>query len=211
MEYLSVKEVAELKGCSERYIKKIIQDGKLESKTELNEKNRPKYLIPVSALPDDIKAKYYKQIRRDENAPPELKDAETSLKRHKNAVKRSFEEYSETERNEITRWVKILEEWQALRSRYNKKTEFDPLYCSKIKIEQPGINISPDILYKKLAAYRDHNLDGLLDGRGGWNRNNFNINEKVWKAFLWFYLDERQPRISECYRNVCDWTAEFYP
>ena len=211
MEYLSVKEVAELKGCSERYIKKIIQDGKLESKTELNEKNRPKYLIPVSALPDDIKAKYYKQIRRDENAPPELKDAETSLKRHKNAVKRSFEEYSEAERNEITRWVKILEELQALRSRYNKKTEFDPLYCSKIKIEQPGINISPDILYKKLAAYRDHNLDRLLDGRGGWNRNNFNINEKVWKAFLWFYLDERQPRISECYRNVCDWTAEFYP
>ncbi len=213
MEYLSVKEVAELKGCSERYIQNCISKGKLEAIEKLNAKGKIKFYVPISALPDDIRAKYYKQIRRDENAPPELKEdtAETSLKRHKNAVKRSFEEYSEAERNEITRWVKILEEWQALRSRYNKKTEFDPLYCSKIKIEQPDINISPDILYKKLAAYRGQNLDGLLDGRGGWNRNNFNINEKVWKAFLWFYLDERQPRISECYRNVCDWTAEFYP
>ncbi len=213
MEYLSVKEVAELKGCSERYIQNCISKGKLEAIEKLNAKGKIKFYVPISALPDDIRAKYYKQIRRDENAPPELKEdtAETSLKRHKNAIKRSFEEYSEAERNEITRWVKILEEWQALRSRYNKKTEFDPLYCSKIKIEQPDINISPDILYKKLAAYRGQNLDGLLDGRGGWNRNNFNINEKVWKAFLWFYLDERQPRISECYRNVCDWTAEFYP
>lgn len=212
MEYLSVKEVAELKGCSERYIKRIIQDGKLEAKTEFNEKNRPKYLIPVSALPEEIRAKYYRKIRNEENAPPELKEsaAKTPLKRHKNVVKRSFEEYSEAERNEITRWVKILEEWQALRSRYDKKTEFDPLYCAKIKLEQ-DVTVSPDILYKKLAAYRDQNLDGLLDGRGGWNKGNFNINEKVWKAFLWFYLDERQPCVSECYRNVCGWTAEFYP
>ncbi|MCI9410419.1 MAG: hypothetical protein HFJ89_11545 [Oscillospiraceae bacterium] len=123
MEFITVEDVAKLKGCSLQYIQKLIKDGKLESKTELNEKNRPKYLIPISALPDDIKAKYYKQIRGEENAPPELKKpaAETPLKRQKKVVKRSFEEYSEAERNEITRWVKIHEEWQALRSRYSKK------------------------------------------------------------------------------------------
>lgn len=48
MEYLTVKEVAELKGCSEQYVKKIIKDGKLSAEQTVNEKSRPKYLIPVS-------------------------------------------------------------------------------------------------------------------------------------------------------------------
>ena len=39
MEYLTVKEVAELKGCSERYVKKTIQEGKLEAEQTVNEKN----------------------------------------------------------------------------------------------------------------------------------------------------------------------------
>ncbi len=92
MEFITVEDVAKLKGCSLQYIQKLIKDGKLESKTELNEKNRPKYLIPISALPDDIKAKYYTQIRGEENAPPELKKpaAETPLKdRLKNIPRRN--------------------------------------------------------------------------------------------------------------------------
>lgn len=82
MEYLTVEETAKLKGCSTQYIQKLIKDGKLESKTELNEKKRPKYLIPISALPDDIKAKYNKQKQRELGLQPELKEQlpETPLK-----------------------------------------------------------------------------------------------------------------------------------
>ena len=39
MDYLSVKEVAELKGCSVQYIKKIAHDGKIEAVRELNPQN----------------------------------------------------------------------------------------------------------------------------------------------------------------------------
>lgn len=61
MEYLTVKEYAELKGCSERYVKKIAQDGKLSAEKTINDKGRPKYLIPLSALSEDLKVKYYKK------------------------------------------------------------------------------------------------------------------------------------------------------
>ena len=55
MDYLSVKEVAELKGCSVQYIKKIAHDGKIEAVRELNPQNNcMQYMIPVSALPEEL-------------------------------------------------------------------------------------------------------------------------------------------------------------
>ena len=41
---LTAKQVAEVKGCSPRYIKKIIQDGKLKAVETVNSKNRKTYL-----------------------------------------------------------------------------------------------------------------------------------------------------------------------
>jgi len=38
---LTAKQVAEVKGCSPRYIKKIIQDGKLKAVETVNSKNLP--------------------------------------------------------------------------------------------------------------------------------------------------------------------------
>lgn len=40
---LTAKQVAEVKGCSPRYIKKIIQDGKLKAVETVNSKNRKTY------------------------------------------------------------------------------------------------------------------------------------------------------------------------
>ena len=52
MEYLTVAKTADLKGCSERYIKKLCKDGKLSCNIEINDRNRPKYMIPISSLPE---------------------------------------------------------------------------------------------------------------------------------------------------------------
>ena len=46
---LTAKQVAEVKGCSPRYIKKIIQDGKLKAVETVNSKNRKTYLVPLDA------------------------------------------------------------------------------------------------------------------------------------------------------------------
>ena len=63
MDYLSVNEYAEIKGCTARNIKKSIQEGRLEAERVMNEKNRPKYLIPVTALPENLRNRYYKDKR----------------------------------------------------------------------------------------------------------------------------------------------------
>ena len=50
---LTAKQVAEVKGCSPRYIKKIIQDGKLKAVETVNSKNRKTYLVPLDALDEE--------------------------------------------------------------------------------------------------------------------------------------------------------------
>ena len=56
---LTAKQVAEVKGCSPRYIKKIIQDGKLKAVETVNSKNRKTYLVPLDALDEELQHKYY--------------------------------------------------------------------------------------------------------------------------------------------------------
>ena len=215
MEYLTVKEVAELKGCSERYIKKIVQNGKLEALTETNEKNRPKYLIPVSALPEELKAKYYKQKQKELGLLPELKEepleqrSKAVKKPVKPASKKKIDEYTSAEREEIALWCEILKEWQAARSKFKNVTEADPLFCSKIKLEHPDIDINPDILYRKYAAYRENNLDGLVDKRGGWNKGKCSINPEVFSIFTSYYLTTHRLSVENCYNKTVAVCKEY--
>ena len=155
MDYLTINEVAELKECSIRYVNKLIQNNKLKAKTELNDKNRPKYLIPVSALPEELKQKYYRQKQAELGLQPELKEPleQDSKPVRKPVQKKRLDEFTEAEREQIALWVEILKEWQAARSKFKRKTEADPLFCGKIKLEHPDIDISPDILYRKYKAY----------------------------------------------------------
>lgn len=215
MEYLTVKEVAELKGCSTQYIQKLAKDGKIESIQEINaSNNRVQYKIPVSSLPEDLKTKYYKQKQKSVGLLPETK--EEPLKRHSKAVKKavvqkSLDEYTADQRSQIAFWCRILAEWLETRSKYKNKTEIDPLFCGKIKLEYPDIDISPDILYRKYAAYRDNDLDGLVDKRGGWNRGKCSLNPEVFSIFTSYYLTTHRLSVENCYNKTVAVCKEYYP
>lgn len=209
MDYLTMKEVASLKGCSWQNIQRLVKDNKLDFIQEMGSKGRMKYMIPISALPEDLQAKYYKQKRTEAGVLPEK--AESKIKEPLKRIKRTFEEFSEDERRQVREWTDILKEWQGMRSGYQSRTDFDRLYVGKCQLEHPDLKISTDILYRKWRAYKDNDFEGLLDGRGAWNRGKSTIPEPVWDAFLWYWLDENKPTASLCYRNTITWTEEFYP
>lgn len=209
MEYLTVKEAAELKGCSEQYVKKLCKDNKLQSIQEINSKGRPKYLIPVSALPEDLQAKYYARLYKEAGTAPELK--EHVSKPVKKVIKKPFEQYTAEQRAEIALWCGIIREWLETREKYRKKTDFDRDFCGMCRIRYGGIEISLDILYRKYAAFRNNDLDGLVDKRGGWNRGSTSMNDEVWKMFTRIYLVKSQPTVSRCYTDVKAWVRTNYP
>ncbi len=209
MEYLTVKEVAELKGCSERYIKSLCKCNKLNSVKQLHPQNKQMcYMIPVSSLPDELQQKYYKRQRSDVGLLPEVKEKVKPAARKQ----RAFEELTAGERAEVNVWTEIVKEWQGLRNGYKgSKVEFDRLYVGKCQIEHPNTKISRDILYRKWNAYRNNDMEGLIDKRGAWNKGKSTIPAPVWDYFLWCWLNENQPTASLCYRDTIDWTEEFYP
>ena len=209
MDYLTVKEVAELKGCSERYVQRLCKSGKIEFALYIDANNQQQsYSIPISTLPDELQQRYYKQQRSDAGLLPEVKEKVKPSARKQ----RAFEELTADERAEVNVWTEILKEWQGLRNGYNgSKVEFDKLYIGKCQLEHPDIKVSKDILYRKWSAYRENDMEGLIDKRGAWNKGNSKIPAQVWDYFLYCWLDENQPTTSLCYRNTIDWTEEFYP
>lgn len=80
-----------------------------------------------------------------------------------------------------------------------------------MKLERPELSISVDSLYRKYNAYRNNNLDGLIDKRGGWNKGVSTVPDPVWQIFLSFYLDENQLTVTKCYTETIEWTKEVYP
>lgn len=212
MDYLTVKEAAELKCCSERYVKTLCKNGKLHSEQQIHPQNKQMcYMIPVSSLSENLQQKWYKQKRSESGLL--LKATEEKPEKKKTAApQRSFEELSADERAEVNLWTEIVKEWQSMRNGYKgSKTEFDKLYVGKCQLEHQEVKISTDILYRKWTAYRNNDIEGLIDKRGAWNKGKSKIPAPVWDYFLWSWLDENQPTASLCYRNTIDWTAEFYP
>lgn len=213
MDYLTVKEVAELKGCSVRYINRLIKNGKMQAEMQFDEAIKQNcYFIPISALPENLQAKYYAKLKKDVGLAPELKnDSETVLKQSSKSIKKAFDEYSKAEREEMAEWIRILREWQELRANYKKKTDFDADFIGKCRIEHPELNISVDILYRKYAAYKANDYDGLIDKRGGWNRGTSSIREEVWQIYASLYLTFQNPKVSVCYRRTVAWCITHYP
>ncbi|MDE5835345.1 MAG: hypothetical protein K2H26_07490, partial [Ruminococcus sp.] len=72
--------MAELKSCSERYMQQICKQGKIECISEISIKNRTKFMIPVSALSEDLQTKYYRQKRIESGVLPEKNSNESKEK-----------------------------------------------------------------------------------------------------------------------------------
>lgn len=216
LNYLSVAEVADLKGCTERYIRMMINNGKIPAKEkEKAANNRKEYLVSARDLPEDLQKKYYTRQKKAVGVA-DKKPVKKAVKQRLNTVKKAFEDYTADEREDMAFWIDKLNEWQYFRTiNDDSKADTDALFVSKCKYEfkTQGINkdISIDILYRKFAAYKNDDYSGLIDNRGGWNKGKSSIPEPVWKCFTTLYLQQNKLKISRCYELTVNWVKEHMP
>ncbi len=202
MVLLTVKEVAELKGCSVAYIHKLISSGDIECEKSQNDKKRKMYLIPLNALPVPLQAKYHEQHKINTAVPS--KKPEKTVK--------PADHYTEKERQKIAFWIRLVNEWQEYRNKDGaKKSEVDEQYISLCRMRYPDKDISIKTLYKKWKAITEKDYDCLIDKRGQWRKGMTTIDETLWQAFLSFYLDENQHPIKKCYEYTRMWAQEEKP
>lgn len=217
MDFLSVKELAELKGVSVQSINKLIRIGKLSAEQRLHPKNNQLCsMIPIDSLSEDLRDKYYRQRSKDLGLLPELKESEAQdkvgKKKPEKAVNpRRLDSFTENERKQIAFWTDTVKEWQSCRGRFKRKTDADEPFCGKIKLEHPDIKISPDILYKKYRAYLNNDLEGLVDNRGGWNRGQSSVDQQVFDIFTSYWLTENRLSVENCYGKTVEVVREYYP
>ena len=210
---ISTAELATIKGCTPRYIRQLAQTGKLPFTEKADAaNNRKEYLFDIDQMDEQTRRRYYNDKRRELDIAEPKKTVKTAGKRRLNCVQKSFEEYTEDERQQAATWIKIIKVWEAYRNKSSrKKADTDLLFIAKMQLEHPAIDISLDILYRKYAAYRAGDIEGLIDKRGGWNKGLTDIPQHILDAFMYFFLDERRLPVSRCYQLMIEWVTEFYP
>ena len=210
---ISTAELATIKGCTPRYIRQLAQTGKLPFTEKADAaNNRKEYLFDIDQMDEQTRRWYYNDKRRELDIAEPKKTVKTAGKRRLNCVQKSFEEYTEDERQQAATWIKIIKVWEAYRNKSSrKKADTDLLFIAKMQLEHPEIDISLDILYRKYAAYRAGDIEGLIDKRGGWNKGLTDIPQHILDAFMYFFLDERRLPVSRCYQLMIEWVTEFYP
>ncbi len=217
MEYITVKQMAKLKGCSVRYIKRIAHDGKLETVQEMNPQNHcMQYKIPVSALPEELRTRYYSfnmEIVPDSAEQP----PDTPKKDKRQREKRDMGSFSAEEREVIAFWSDTIREWRIKRREYESLDEGDTVFIAHLKAEKKnflrehGITVSRQILYRKYRYFKDGDLMGLCEARGGHNRGKNSLSPQLEKVFYDLYLCDRELPISDCCRLTAEWARENCP
>ncbi|MGN1089951.1 MAG: Mu transposase C-terminal domain-containing protein, partial [Huintestinicola sp.] len=64
---------------------------------------------------------------------------------------------------------------------------------------------------RKYKYYKDDDLEGLTELRGGANKGRNSIHKDLEQAFMDIYLDDREIPISDCYRLTVEWARENRP
>lgn len=153
MIYLTTKEVADIRNCSERHIQAGVTSGMINAQTIMANNNRKKYLIPLNELTDAEQLKYYKShaIPIPEDLLPERK----SERPHK-----EFDEFSATQREEIAEWIRILNAWDEYCATSKlQKVPATEKFVQLQKVANPDLNISKGILYRKKKALKADDLE----------------------------------------------------
>lgn len=202
---LTAKQVAEVKGCSYQYVKRILQEGKLQAIETVNSRNRKIYQIPLEALPEELQQRWY-QMQKEQMA-------EGAVPADQEPEQEQPDRYSEAERKEMDFWIGLIRKWQEYRcmAPSGSKAEVDQKSIAWCSLEYPDRNISLDILYRKWKSVREDDLSGLIDKRGKWRKGSSAINETVWQTFLYYYLDESQHPIQKCLEYAKMWIRENQP
>ncbi len=204
---LTAKEVADLKGCSPQWIRKIAQTGKLKGQKRINADGSPEWVFPISALESDLQQKYFHQLQAGfpvallpEGVLPERK------------ASRPLDHYTAEEREEITWWLKTVDDWQRYRSKYpGSKAEADDRFIALCAKTDPEHEFSIDTLYRRWKSIKQNDLDGLIDKRGKWKKGKSDIQPEAWDAFLYFYLQEAQHPMMKCYEYMKLLLREDHP
>lgn len=192
MEEIAVKEYAQLRGCTERYVIKLIAEGKLTAYEKWGQVGSKglNYMIPLASIEPKLIAKY----RRIESR----KAGNGGKKEPKPVISADKEAMTEEEREEITFWKNVLAGWDEYRPPGRDRKQATEDYVAYLQATYPKQKFSERILYRKKQALKDLGDAGLVDRRGKHGNHKRAVPKEVFDIFEYFYLDQSQKSVQMC-------------
>lgn len=200
---LTVKEVAEIQSCNERTIRKYINQGRYENVCTDDNSNRggKRYLIPLKSL--DIKTqRKYEKLHAAELIEDEVEQTQEV---------KTFEEFTDAEREQIEYWKKLLTEWVQYRNQDGKKSDLDQQFVTMWNLRHEEHQLSIPTLKRRLKRWKDLGEHALVDDRGKKNKGNRKVHPKAEAVFKQYYLSQERSDISHCYKLTQVWAEMRFP
>ncbi len=192
MEEITVKEYAKLRGCTERYVIKLISEGKLIANEKFGQRGQKglNYMIPLASIDPKLIAKYRRIESRKANSRKPKESKPVSLP--------DKESMTEGEREEIVFWKQVIAGWDEYRPPGMTKKQATENYVSYLQVTYPDKKFSARILYRKKQVLKEQGEAGLVDMRGKHDKHKRAVPKEVFDIFEYFYLDQSQKSIQLC-------------
>lgn len=194
MEQLSVNEYANLRGCSERYVRQLITEGKINAVEEfgLVGSGGKQYRIPLASIEPKLISKYERINKKNEKKNNDKKPAQPEL------VPIDMEQLTETERQEVIFWKNVLIEWSEYRHNAESKKKADDEFVSYLNSKYSDKKFNLRLLYRKQEALRTSGENALIDMRGKHGNHKRAVPKEVFDIFEYYYLDQSKKTIAQC-------------
>lgn len=194
--YLTVKQLAEIKGCTERYIRNCITKGKIEAiqiEGQVGGNAGTHYSIPLSKLDEKVQLKYKRYLKKQQ------KEVEKQVQEQQN---KTIADLTEKEKQNVMFWRKLLESWQSYRGKEADKEKADNEFIKVMNVQNEGLHLSRRTLYRKWNTYIMEGEAALADGRGKHGNHNYKMTKEIFDVFEYYYLNENKPSIKQCMRET---------
>lgn len=192
MEELSVREYAELRGVTIRYVQKLIMEGKIRARIAFGTGGQAgqSYRIPLASIEPKLQKKYMRLHREELQA---------ELEPDKPVPVLSLEQLSLPERKEVNLWKGILSEWNSYRNSYPEgRKEADEQYICLLREKYPGKKFSARMLQRKWNIWQEQGEAALYDRRGKHENHVRAVPQDVFGIFEYYYLDESKKSVRKC-------------
>ncbi|MBQ2444230.1 MAG: transposase [Clostridia bacterium] len=200
MIYITIEEFAQLSGYSTRHTRRLVSKGQIKSETEINNKGKTRYKVPLNELTPKQQIEYYKS--KDLDLPDELlpKRRQKGNREEKPKAKfKKYEQLSESEREQVNEWKRIINDWESFRATADcGKTKANKMFVEHAKLKYPDVRISVDILYRKKKAMDSGDLDSLIDNRGKAKKGYSKTPNEIVCLFNHLFLNLNM-KVSKCY------------
>jgi len=201
-------EVADLKGCSLRYVQSLASSGKIKART-IEVKGRgtatQEYRIPLSALDQNLQIKYKRRQKQAKKSTLEIVKPNTNpaSEAEPEALPIDFEALTAEERKQITFWKGIIAEWDTFRAtsslpKGETDIQFESFINTKLANNHLHINISVKTLHRKRKALYSQGEAALLDKRGKHNGHTKKLTQEMADIFEFYYLHKSKKAVSLC-------------